>query len=258
MQIRTAFLPELAGDVANAVCIVIDVLRATTVVATLFERRCPRVYVAASHDTARAFARRRGLVLCGETGGYRVPDFDYGNSPVEFASLDFSERPVVLSTTNGTKATARVATARRVFLGATVNRKAVANAAWDAATETDSDIVLICSGTDDQYTLEDATAAGLYVEALVARGGPWTMPALSDSSIAARRLWQSEPNLLRGWMEGIHARTLADRGFGEDVAYCAAIDRLPHVPTLVDETGAADLAAPVILVTDSVLSASAT
>src|SRR5947208_3547882 len=153
MQIRTALLPELAGDVSDAVCIVIDVLRATTVIATLFDRNCPRIYVAASHDTARAFARRQDYVLCGESEGYRVPDFDYGNSPVEFAALDFTDRPLVLSTTNGTKATATVAHARRVFLGATVNRKAAANAAWDAAAETGSDIVIVCSGTRDQFTL---------------------------------------------------------------------------------------------------------
>jgi 2-phosphosulfolactate phosphatase len=248
MQIRTAFLPELSGDVSAAVCIVIDVLRATTVIATVFDRNCPRVYVAASHDTARTFARKNGFVLCGETEGYRVPDFDYGNSPVEFAALDFSNRPVVLSTTNGTKATAAVATAKHVFLGATINRQAVSETAWQAAAEAGADIVIVCSGTGNQYTLEDATAAGLYVEALVARAGPWTMPELSDSSITARRLWQCEPNLLRGWMEGVHARTLADRGFGNDVAYCAAIDRLPQVPTLVAATETDSVAAPVILV----------
>ena len=248
MQIRTAFLPEQAGEVSDATCIVIDVLRATTVIATLFDRRCPRVYVSASHDAARAFARERGFVLCGETDGYRVPDFDHGNSPMEFAALDFSDRAVVLSTSNGTRAVAIVAGARRVYLGATINRSAVAAAAWDSATETGSDIVIVCSGTNGQYTLEDATAAGLYVEALVSHGGPWTMPDLSDSSIAARRLWQTEPNLLRGWMEGVHARKLADHGFGDDIAFCSAIDRLAHVPILVDEPGAANVAAPVILV----------
>jgi 2-phosphosulfolactate phosphatase len=248
MQIRTAFLPELSGDVSEAVCIVIDVLRATTVIATLFERNCPRVYVAASHESARAFARKNDYVLCGETEGFRVPDFDYGNSPVEFSALDFSNRPVVLSTTNGTKATAAVATARRVFLGATINRATVVEAAWKAASELDSDIVIVCSGTRDQYTLEDATAAGLFVEGLISQAGPWTMPDLSDSSIAARRLWHGEPNLLRGWMEGVHARTLADRGFGDDVAYCARIDRLLHVPTLVGENEAGSVTTPVILV----------
>src|ERR1041385_3890543 len=248
MQLRVALLPELAGDVREAVCVVVDVLRATTVIATLFERRCPRVFVAASHETARTFARAQGYTLCGETGGYRVPDFDYGNSPVEFAALDFTGKPVVLSTTNGTKATAAVADARRVFLGAAVNRRAVAGSAWEAARETDSDIVVVCSGTNDQFTLEDATVAGLYVEGITALAGPWEMPDQADSAIACRRLWQSEPSLLRGWMEGIHARTLGDRGFGEDVGYCAAIDTLSHVPTLV--TGAeTDMAlAPVVLI----------
>jgi 2-phosphosulfolactate phosphatase len=248
MEIRTAFLPALAGDVSRSVCIVIDVLRATTVIATLFSRNCPRVYVASSHATAEAFARARGFVLCGETDGYRAPGFDYGNSPVEFDALDFTDRPVVLSTTNGTKAAAAAAGAKRVFLGATVNRRAVASEAWDAAIELGCDIELVCSGTGGQYTLEDATAAGLYVEALAAKAGPWTIPRIADSSLAARRLWQCEPNLLRGWMEGAHARTLCDRGFGEDVGYCAGIDRLSSVPTLVVEADSQTVSAPVILV----------
>lgn len=248
MQVRAALVPELAGDVSQAVCIVVDVLRATTVIATLFDRNCPRVYVAASHESARTFARSRGYTLCGETEGYRVEDFDHGNSPVEFAGLDFTEKPVVLSTTNGTKATALVAGARRVYLGAAINRMAVAQAAWQTAQETGSDLVVVCSGTNDQFTLEDATVAGLYVEALTAQAGAWEMPSQADSAIACRRLWHSESNLLRGWMEGVHAPTLANRGFGEDVGYCASIDTLAHVPTLVAEADAASVPCPVILV----------
>ena len=248
MQIRTALLPQLAGDVSEAVCVVIDVLRATTVIATLFQRHCPCVYVAASHESARTFARAQGYVLCGETAGYKVADFDYGNSPTEFAQMDFTDRPVVLSTTNGTKATAMVAGARQVFLGAAINRGAVARAAWETAQESGSDIVLVCSGTDDQFTLEDATVAGMYVEAIAAQARAWTMPEQADASIAVRRLWEKEPNLLRGWMEGIHAQTLADRGFGEDVGYCAATDTLDNVPTLVTEIQKARVACPVILV----------
>ncbi|HZO89255.1 MAG TPA: 2-phosphosulfolactate phosphatase [Chthonomonadaceae bacterium] len=251
MEIRVAFLPEQAGDVSGAVCVVVDVLRATTVIATLFARGCPRVYVTASHEAARAFARERGYVLCGETGGYKVPDFDYGNSPVEFAALDFTGRPVVLSTTNGTKAVAAVAGARRVLLGAAVNRRVVSQAAWQAARETSSDIVIVCAGTETQFTLEDATVAGLYVEAIAAQAGAWEMPEQADSAIAARRLWQAEPNLLRGWIEGHHAQTLADRGFGEDLGYCAAIDTLSIVPTLVSEADAMQVSAPVLLAQES-------
>ncbi len=248
MQIRAALLPQLAGDVSQTVCIVVDALRATTVIPTLFARDCPRVYVADAHGKARDFARANGYVLCGETEGYKVEGFDYGNSPVEFAQLDFTDRPVVLSTTNGTKATAAVADARRVFLGAAINRMAVCQAAWREAGASGSDIVIVCSGTRDQFTLEDATVAGLYVEGLVAQAGAWDFPDVADSAIACRRLWQNEPNLVRGWMEGIHARTLADRGFGEDVGYCAAIDTLSHIPTLVSEAEVETVRAPVLLV----------
>ena len=248
MQIRVAMMPVLVGNVSDTVCVVIDALRATTVIATLFEQRCPRVYVASSHEAARTFARANGYVLCGETQGYRVPDFDYGNSPVEFAQIDFTDRPVVLSTTNGTKATAMVASAPHVYLGAATNRMAVSQEVWRTAQESDSDVVIVCSGTNDQFTLEDATVAGLYVEAIAGQARAWEMPTQADSAIAARRLWQTEPNLLRGLMEGVHARTLADRGFGEDVGYSTAIDRFSHVPTLVPESLAHTVAAPVILV----------
>lgn len=248
MEVHVALVPELAGDISQAVCIVIDVLRATTVIPTLFERRCPRVYVAGAHETARKFARERGYVLCGETDGYRVPDFDYGNSPREFSRLDFAERPVVLSTTNGTKATAVVSGARRVYLGAAVNRMAVAEAAWEYAGDTDSDIVVVCSGTNDRYTLEDAVVAGMYVEALAGQAGVWKNPEQSDAAIACRRLWEQDSNLLRSWMGGIHARRLTVHGFGEDLGFCAAIDTLPHVPTLVAETEAESTSAPVILI----------
>lgn len=248
MRLRTALLPGLAGDVSNSVCVVIDVLRATTVIATMFDRNCPRVYAAGSHESARSYARAHSYLLCGETGGLRVPDFDYGNSPTEFAAMDFTNRPAVLSTSNGTKATVAVAGARRVLLGAAINRAAVAESAWDAAVESSADIVLVCAGTGNQFTLEDATVAGLYVEALVAKAGPWTMPELDDSSVAARRLWQSEPNIVRGWMEGNHARSLGDMGFGDDVGYCASLDRLANVPTLVTEAEAHTAASPVILV----------
>jgi 2-phosphosulfolactate phosphatase len=176
-----------------------------------------------------------------------VPDFDYGNSPAEFAAMDFTGRPVVLSTTNGTKATIAVAGARKVLLGAAVNRMAVAKAAWQTAQETGSDLVVVCSGTGNQFTLEDATVAGLYVEALAAQAGAWEMPEQADSAIAARRLWQTEPNLLRGWMEGRHARTLAEHGFGDDLGYSAQIDTLSHVPTLAAEEDAGGVAAPVLL-----------
>ncbi len=248
MQIRTALLPEMAGDISNSICVVIDVLRATTVVSTLFAQGCPQVYAAGDHTAALDYARSKGYLLCGETGGWKAPGFDYGNSPVELSSLDYSGKPVVISTTNGTKAVQQVAAARSVLLGAAVNRMSVAKAAWNLARENQCDIVLVCSGTDGHFTLEDSVIAGLYVEAITGFAGAWEMPEQDDASIAARRLWQADSNLLRSLIEGNHAVTLADRGFGEDIGYCAGIDTIDNAPLLQKQDSSTQYKWPVYLI----------
>ncbi len=232
MDLTVAFLPHDAGDVSSSVCIVIDVLRATTVLATMFDRGARHVYVSADYDQAARIGRERDMLICGEIDGFKAPGFDFGNSPAEFSRMDLTGREMVLSTSNGTKAAVAVSGARAVYLGASVNLSAVASAAFQSAKELEADLVVVCSGTGGRFTLEDATVAGLYVEALVANAGAWDMPSLADSAMAARRLWQSEPNLLRGWMEGRHARHLGDIGFGEDLGFCCAIDTSRSVPML--------------------------
>jgi len=74
------------------------------------------------------------------------------------------------------------------------------------------------------------------------------MPEQADSAVAARRLWQSEPNLLRSWMECRHAVKLAESGFGDDLAYSAALDTVPTIPILVTEEEAESVSAPVLLI----------
>jgi phosphosulfolactate phosphohydrolase-like enzyme len=54
--------------------------------------------------------------------------------------------------------------------------------------------------------------------------------------------------MLRGWMEGIHARNLGDRGFGADLGYCSAIDTIQNVPVLVEEDDVDSVECPVLLV----------
>ncbi len=247
MKVRVAFMPQLANHADKSVCVVIDALRATTCVVALFDSRCPRVYVAGSHATAREYARSRGFALCGESEGFRVEGFDYGNSPTEFAALDFTGKPAVLSTTNGTKAVNSVSTAPVVLLGAVTNLGACVEAAWHAAVERELDIMFVCSGTDEEFTLEDTVTAGLMAEQLAQFAAHESVVEWADSALAARKLAQTEPNLLRGWMGGIHARRLCDRGFGDDVAFCAQRDTSTVVPVLVREREADRVACPVLL-----------
>ena len=84
--------------------LVIDVLRATTTIATLFARGLADLLVFDSIEAARKRARAEGRILLGEVGGLPPKDFDYGNSPAEAATLELKGQGAALFTTNGTRA----------------------------------------------------------------------------------------------------------------------------------------------------------
>src|SRR5688572_3534197 len=131
-QVTVALAPPLVDAKPSDVAIAIDVLRATTTRAVLFDRGCSGVWLAGDVAAARAAGRAANRLICGEQGGLPPPGFDHGNSPVEFWRLDLSGRQVVFATTNGTGTLRACAPARRVFAGSFVNLTAVVRAALRA------------------------------------------------------------------------------------------------------------------------------
>jgi 2-phosphosulfolactate phosphatase len=149
MNIGVAFLPSLLREPERYVCVVVDVLRASSSLVVLFERGVEEVLPAAGIPEARRLARQRPhYILCGERGGLPPRGFQYGNSPAEFAQLDMAGRGVILCTTNGTKALARVKAAPLVLVGALLNASAAATAAVEAAAEQRLDVAIVCSGEE--------------------------------------------------------------------------------------------------------------
>lgn len=95
--------PSLAPAGAH---VVIDVLRAFTTAHVAFERGCRDILLADSVDQAFALADRPpDRLLVGERDARKVEGFDAGNSPTVVSRFDLDDRGVVLTTTNGTRAT---------------------------------------------------------------------------------------------------------------------------------------------------------
>ncbi|PZS00176.1 MAG: 2-phosphosulfolactate phosphatase, partial [Candidatus Chloroheliales bacterium] len=89
MNIEMAMLPGLVRDTERQVCIVVDVLRATTTLCALFERGVREVYLGADPTDVKAIAARLGdCLLAGERGGLAPEDFDFGNSPAQVLAAD--------------------------------------------------------------------------------------------------------------------------------------------------------------------------
>lgn len=94
-----------AAPTADEAVVVIDVLRAFTVVPWLFARGAQRVLAVATHEQALRLRAQRlpDALLAGEHGGRPYPDFDLGNSPTEVAGRDLAGATVVHRTSAGTQ-----------------------------------------------------------------------------------------------------------------------------------------------------------
>lgn len=243
MRIDVVLLPALLNEPFAGVCVVVDALRATSTIATLIARGVAEVVVTATVDEARTLkARLPGHLLCGEVGGLPPEGFDYGNSPAEFSRLDLRNRRVILATSNGTRALACAADAALVLTGSLLNRTAVARVALGAVLRRGQDLALLCAGTEygRAFSLEDTAVCGAIIEQMVAaHEGPLFELTLTDSAMAAYRLWRSytSPRLLLG--ESTHGQALARLGLAADLDFCAQLDVYSVTPRL--HRGADDL-----------------
>ena len=121
--------------------VVIDVLRATTTIATMFEQGLDDLLVLDDLAAARARAAAEQRLLFGEVGGLPPEGFDYGNSPVEAGALQLRGQRAALFTTNGTRALCGVAGRGVVATAAFANLTAAGH--WAAAF---ARVVLVCAG----------------------------------------------------------------------------------------------------------------
>lgn len=233
MRVDVALLPGQRAHHAGSLCVVVDVLRASSSIVTLLERGASQVIAAGGIDEARKFrGRLPDYLLCGERGGLRPEGFDYGNSPAEFSRLELRGGGVILATSNGTRMLAALAEAPAVLVGCLLNRRAVAEVAARIASERQLEIAVVCSAAygGTTFVLEDALGAGALVDAALEANGALEA---GDAARFARDAFLNASGDLPGAVAGsYHARELTEAGFDEDVAYCGRLDVSGIVPVL--------------------------
>ena len=236
MRIDVFFGPAglTASDIAGRVVVVIDVLRASTSIATALANGARAVIPVDSTEEvvmrAKAFERSE-VKLAGERQMRPIPGFDLGNSPREFSREVVEGKTVLLSTTNGTAAIASLQGPRDVVIGSYVNFSAVL-AMLRAALRGGADIAILCAGRDKQFSLEDAACAGRFVHHAMRRR---TDVAVNDAAFASMLIDRRySDNLMRLFSASAHGRALSEAGYGDDLADCAAIDSYPIIPIYQD------------------------
>ena len=222
------------GDTAARVVVVIDVLRASTSIATALANGARAVIPLDSTDEvvmrAKAFDRSE-VKLAGERQMRPIPGFDLGNSPLEFTRETIEGKTVLLSTTNGTGAITALQGPRDVVIGSYVNFSAVL-AMLRTAMRGGTDIAILCAGREKQFSLEDAACAGRFVHHAMRRRAD---VALNDAAFAGMLIDRRySDNLMRLFSASAHGRALSEAGYGNDLAACAAIDSYPVIPIYSD------------------------
>ncbi len=235
MRVQTYFSPAEvnSGSMAGATAVVIDVIRATTTIADALANGAKAIYPTVSTEDAIRLANslgREDTLLCGERKGMKVEGFDLGNSPAEFTEEKIAGKQLVMSTTNGTRAFLAAEGASRIIAGSLLNLSAVAEDVSGV-----EQLVLICAGKEDRFSLDDALCAGLIVRALSERtGSVESEMQLDDASRAVLALARScEPDeaLLRETAAG---SALVEIGLEADLSRCAELDRHALIPEMHD------------------------
>lgn len=227
----TALASEL-----QAVTVVVDALRASANVASMFHHGTEELLVVREVEEAFAEkARRPHAILSGERGGPAVPGFDRGNSPLQ-APPDLDIRQVIFSSSNCSRCCVGVVQTPAAFLGSTVNATATAARVTGACKRLGREaVVLVLAGSvldEVRLTIEDHLAAGAIVAALSAAGAD--VQIANDRAEVCRRLYAplDQEGLIAGFLQSDNGRELASLGLGADVVFAARLDVFDVVPRI--------------------------
>ena len=202
---------------------VIDVLRASSTIATALEYGMKEVIPVSSLDKAKTFDENSYLIAA-ERNGEIAEGFKYGNSPLSYMSPEIQGKSLVLTTTNGTRCVELSKGAAQIIIGSFVNLQATNE--WLLANARDT--VLFCCGWRDHFSLEDTLAAGAMVHHLKEH-----FVIDSDSCFMAERLYLEAKDELFLYVENTsHFQRLAKKGLVDDISYCMRPIQVRTVPIL--------------------------
>jgi 2-phosphosulfolactate phosphatase len=216
------------SSVEGRTAVVIDVIRATSSLVEALANGARAIFPTVSTEEAVKLASslgREDTLLCGERKGLKVEGFDLGNSPAEFTRDLVEGKQLVMTTTNGTRAFVAGEGAERVLAASYMNLTAVTR-----ALEGVQHLVILCSGRENRFALEDALCAGMLLQNLSGReeGGLELNDAgRVTADLAAKYAVDSE--FLRSTAAG---KALITVGLEDDLDLCASLDRHSLVPEM--------------------------
>ncbi|TMB27681.1 MAG: 2-phosphosulfolactate phosphatase [Deltaproteobacteria bacterium] len=208
---------ELDGQrLPGKIVVVLDILFATSSIVAAVANGAQEVVPFLDGEAALGESRKRkagSFVLSGELNAVTLEGFCHP-TPLALIGEGLASKSVIYCTTNGTVAIAKSREASRVYAAALLNGEAmVEHVERTARGET---VLLVCSGSADNFNLEDFYGAG-YLVSLFARN---PKHELSDAAIAAQLL-HDRSDAYECLARSRVGRMMLDRGLESEVRFAA-------------------------------------
>jgi 2-phosphosulfolactate phosphatase len=193
--------------------VVVDLLRATSVISTAFMEGVKAIIPVQTLDEALSYKGKEGYIVAAERNAKPIEGFDYGNSPFHYINADVAGKTLVLTTTNGTKAIYN-AKEHKVITASYINIEAVAK----HLIEENNDVIILCSGWKGVFNLEDPIFAGSLAKLLLDAG---TYESNCDSLFASLQLLKNSGDDLFNYLsDSSHRRRLKSLNMEDDTRFC--------------------------------------
>ena len=227
--VEVCFTPNMFPLYADNfdVVVVIDVLRATSAICTAFHYGVDKIIPVSTLDQAIEY-KDKGFHVAAERKGKIVSGFEFGNSPLAYTNDKLKDQTLVLTTTNGTKAINMAKDIEHLLIGSFLNLDAISN----YLIELNKSVLILGSGWENKFCLEDSICAGAISENLLKTN---KFESNNDSTIAAKYLFLSAKSNYFGYLKASsHRKRLKKLNLNEDIKYCLTPNQTDVIPVRED------------------------
>lgn len=228
-SIEICLAPKLLDNysIKDKVIVVVDILRATSLIVTMFHNGLNKLIPVKSLDEAKDY-KNKGYLVSAERNGKKVDFADFDNSPFTFTKEAIFDKTLVYSTTNGTQTINLVKSAEKVVLASFLNLHSIT----EYLINQQKDILILCSGWKGNYCTEDTLFAGCLSENLIQNNFNYS----EDSVSTSLELWKNAKNNLLEYIQNISQyKRLVQFGFNDIINYCFQMNISDVIPVLKDD-----------------------
>lgn len=226
----------------DKIVIVLDILIATTSIVTALANGCRHIVPVRNFSEAQLLSQQaafKNYLLSGELNADTLTGF-IQPTPLALLAAGMHNEGLIYCTTNGTVAIKDCQTAKKIFVGSLLNTQALVQYLYQHHAQ--DTILIVCSGSHDQFNVEDFYGAGYFVESFV-QFFPNNSLQLSDSAKAAQVFHRGGTALELLNLSRV-GQLLNARSWDDEVRFAAQKDIYPVIPAVM-ENGWIELLAPV-------------